>query len=186
MGFTTTEKILVYASKKAAEKIMGVPGKILIDLHKVHFVFLGRCLQEAKRDQKIQKSIAKLLDGVKKMKVQVKKLKKTIPAKPEPPAVGDYDDYSKVFDEYMKAINNIADNLKVHERNVGEVLDKTKKAFKDLEKIVADKSGTKVSGMRGLSQHYRTLELFELMQEMTKLNSQRTDLKNLIKLYLNH
>jgi hypothetical protein len=186
MGFTTTEKILVFASKKVAEQIMGGPGKILVDLHKVHFVLLGRALQEAKRDKAIQDSIEKLLDGVKKMQTEIKKLKETVPAKPEPPAVDGTPGYTKTYNDYVQAINNIAEILSLHEKNVGEVLEQTDKAFKELEKIVRSKDGTKVAGMRGLSEHYRTLDLFVLSQEMTKLNGLRSDLKRMIHDYLNH
>lgn len=190
MAMTTTEKIISFAVPQALGKLLGPKIKLVGQMHKVHFVFLGRAVQEASRDQEIQKSIKKMLEAVQKMNKSARDVLKEIPENPKPPEMkiekGALADNIKKVEAYTKGVQNVIKELEEQRKKLDEVTKKTDKEFKKIEKVVNSKKGTKVSGMRALSKHYRTLELFELSQQLNKLESTLTDTENRIKRYKNH
>jgi len=187
-----TETIIKIATGQLGKRLGGC-APLVMKFHKTHFILLARAVNESNRDQEIQKTLREMRKNLEYWTKEGKKLFSLIPSRPKPPVAdgavwvnrSTAEAYLRKCKVYHNGVKMIIEALQKFSSKTNDMLTKSEVKLKQIEKILTMK-GTKLTGMRAMSIHYRTTEIIGLrLHELSTLSKQRSKAETLIHRYKN-
>ncbi len=187
---SATETIIGFAVKQVLDKTVGGPMPVITAYHKAHFILLTRALTESNRDSKLQDTLREVDKNLQAYTRKGRELLALIPNNPQPPSSdlsflldqAKAANLTKQIGDYIRGVKCVIDALETYLRGAQEIAKETEANLKQIEAKL-NMNDTKVVGMRAMSNHYRTLEVFTIREDIPKLRGVMAPVESLLRTY---